>query len=533
MNVRKFIIIPAISILYLLLTYQRGFCHVDYKVESAIQDNSILNQSDVFNPGSNYEIALPTNIRDIIKNNRYFSAADNDAVKEFASYLYKFKSFSDEPQDFEYSKVERPDNANSNNTLDRESILQDLDYFFGTMNYSYAGYQYFGGDKAFNTARGNIIKAVDKYKYVITRTVLAKIISENLSFVQDSHFSVDNYRTAKKYYYLSNNDYHIQKDSAGFFSIFGNEKYYVDKINGDSYKNYIKPTLAENGILTYEIGTVEPVFEKNVKITFKSVNKHIERLITLSYRKPDSLSHIGYDRSEINGITILTNRRMYLLNENKDELDDFVNDASTLNSLDIFILDIRGNNGGQDTYPINWYKNLTGNYPSYGPKLFCSLGTRLCLQHEFVNLQNGIYRNTESRSSELKTSIRQMEAGKLKEGWDDIINISAETYKNKTFVIVLMDGYTASSGESFINYLRSLENVIFIGTNSAGAFLIGNNNLWALPNSGIQIFSGRNINLPPSLKNTDGMGFQPDIWVNSQDIVSRAILFAKKYKIKQ
>ncbi len=533
MNVRKFIIIPAISILYLFLVRQTVFCYTDNSVESEVRDNNILNQSDVFNPGSNYEIALPSNIRDIIKNNRYFSAADNAAVKEFASNLYKFKSFSNEPQDFEYSKVERSDNTNSNNTLSRESILQDLDYFFGTMKYSYAGYQYFGGDKAFNTARGNIIKAVDKYKYVITRAVLAKIISENLSFIQDSHFSVDNYRTAKKYYYLNNNDYHIQKDSAGFFSIFGTEKYYVDKINGDSYKNYIKPTLAPNGILTYEIGTIEPVFEKYVKITFKSFNKRIERMITLSYRKLGNLPHVGYDRYEINGITILTNRRMYLLNENKDELDDFVNDANKLNSLGIFILDIRGNNGGQDTYPINWYKNLTGNYPSNGPRLFCSLETRLCFQHEFVNLQNGIYRNKESRSSELETSIRQMEAGKLKEGWDDIINLSAETYKNKTFVIVLMDGYTVSSGESFINYLRSLENVIFIGTNSGGAFLIGNNNLWTLPNSGIQIFSGRNVNLPPNLKNTDGMGFQPDIWVNSQDILSRALLFAKKYRIKQ
>ena len=46
-----------------------------------------------------------------------------------------------------------------------------------------------------------------------------------------------------------------------------------------------------------------------------------------------------------------------------------------------------------------------------------------------------------------------------------------EQKKNKTKLIVLMDGNTASAAESLISHLNTLKNVVFIGTNTSGCFL--------------------------------------------------------------
>lgn len=104
-------------------------------------------------------------------------------------------------------------------------------------------------------------------------------------------------------------------------------------------------------------------------------------------------------------------------------------------------------------------------------------------------------------------------------------------FDNEPLVIVLINNNVASAGEEFVSYLRTLNNVLFIGTNTSGAVLIGSNTSWYLPNSNIAINSGTNINLPPTMENMDGKGFYPDLWVNSEDIVDRVINFINKYDL--
>ncbi len=95
--------------------------------------------------------------------------------------------------------------------------------------------------------------------------------------------------------------------------------------------------------------------------------------------------------------------------------------------------------------------------------------------------------------------------------------------KNDTKIFVLIDSNTASSGEAFIELLKNIENVIFVGTNTSGV-LIGEASVeCVLPNSKITIIYGSNLRLYNGF--TEGVGFEPDIWINSYDSLDRVLKF--------
>lgn len=54
---------------------------------------------------------------------------------------------------------------------------------------------------------------------------------------------------------------------------------------------------------------------------------------------------------------------------------------------------------------------------------------------------------------------------------------------------MLVDNRCASSGESMLNFLRCLDNVVIIGSTSAGYQLSGNVHSLYLPNTGMQMLS--------------------------------------------
>ena len=96
-----------------------------------------------------------------------------------------------------------------------------------------------------------------------------------------------------------------------------------------------------------------------------------------------------------------------------------------------------------------------------------------------------------------------------------------------------MDGAVSSAGELFIAYLRQLENVLFVGTNTSGTLVTGGITATTLPYSGLTLFLGTMLNLRPDFSQFEGIGFMPDLWVPPEESLDRALRFIERHGMRE
>lgn len=522
---KKFII----TLVTVVLFTQFIGCTTNNKV-STQSDNSIENENRVSEAS---KIKIPENIIETIAQNRDFSSQiTEDDTKEFKKFLYKYDSFKDEPS-LELIKW----NSENLDEKKKESIsidqaLYDVNFFFDMLRYSYAGYEYFGGDETFGNAKENIIEELGNFNENIDISMLSQLIKNNMGFIQDSHFRIGYYGVAKRYKYISNNEVIFHKDGDKLYTNLNGENYYLDSVNNSDYNSYIKPSLDEEGNIIYQFGIMDTSDTKQINILLKSKNTSKEENIVLSYKSMRYSKYVGYKTYTIDNIPIIVNRRMYKISESDTELDNFLEHAEEFKDNDIIILDIRGNIGGTSIYPMGWIKKFTEKEavsPWISSKLKTAVNNKLALNY----LMNNSYESyREERIKEVEKELGEMVVGDTLEGWTEVNFVKPQKINSDTLVVVLTDNGVASCGEEFVSYLKSLNNVIFIGTNTGGAMLISDNATWFLPNSKLRINSGTGIILNPNLENIDGRGYYPDLWVNSHDIVNRVIKFINKYDMR-
>jgi len=94
---------------------------------------------------------------------------------------------------------------------------------------------------------------------------------------------------------------------------------------------------------------------------------------------------------------------------------------------------------------------------------------------------------------------------------------------NQIPIIVLVDDTCGSAGESMLNYLRGLDNVIIVGSNSAGYQLCGNQSTMWLPYSKITFAFGSSLMFHFTDENVDYRGYMPDVWCNPADALEAVL----------
>ena len=114
-------------------------------------------------------------------------------------------------------------------------------------------------------------------------------------------------------------------------------------------------------------------------------------------------------------------------------------------------------------------------------------------------------------------------------GWTEIKYHKNKFIENDVLIIVLTDFGVASAGESFVKYLKQLNNVIFIGTNTAGILNFCNMGMCNLANSKLEIFMSKTISFEPDFEFREGKGYLPDFWVNPEKSLDLALKFLDKY----
>ena len=221
-------------------------------------------------------------------------------------------------------------------------------------------------------------------------------------------------------------------------------------------------------------------------------------------------------------------KRMYNIDSNDNSVELFAESANKAKNEDVVIIDIRGNIGGNSFGVYEWFKNFIEKTPNekFTIMSLTSLINNTLIKRAFE--ENTTIENTQDSISKSilyqRNNILEL-ANSNENKWyiEKLENKNNSLIKNNTKVFVLIDNHTASSGEAFIGLLKNIENVIFVGTNTSGLGISDATNECILPNSKITVIYGSNLRLYNDF--TEGIGFESDIWINSNDSLDRILKF--------
>ncbi len=396
-------------------------------------------------------------------------------------------------------------------SVSRDDALADIDLLFRALHNAYAAYYYFGEDK-FDAAEAEVKAWVQKQKTVNVEK-LGQTINTALQFVQDAHFAIrpgeENVKQQKAWYSYIGTEQSFFKDDSGYYRMIDGEKWYVDSLSNKSCE--MSPVLRANGSLGYaptllchgKAGSSDTITLRNgdgVTRTDKIVWKANESLLDDTWDR----SSACYRYLEENGILYLSIRLFDSRRFADTVLPEYAASGSKAKNCKLVIYDLRSNGGGDDRYARTWTQNFTGA-KSVEPKVAAgNRGSKLGNAAGFNWMSVGIFDGGVSRGNWLPNDIP---------------------------VIVLMDSRCGSSGESALTFAKTMDNVIVIGSNSAGYQLCGNVYDYSLPCTGITACFGVSLSFYGSMDNVDYKGYEPDLWCNPKTALQSVLNMVERYDL--
>lgn len=424
--------------------------------------------------------------------------------------------------------------------ITKDEAIEDLDMLFWLLRASYGAYGYFGGDEVFNNAKKIIEKEISQQDTLKTQEFLL-ILLENLSFLEDTHFSLNGFTTFfnEKYLYAENDNREFHKDTYGYYIKIDNEKWYLEK----EKESLLKLTIGESGELVYGLFTLSTKEESkdlpgNITIKCGETSLHYDLTWEIaSIGEPFGTDGNVYYYDEIDGIPVASIRAMITRDAENQETLQFIRDAEKIKYKEVAILDLRMNGGGFPGINELWLYQLTDNivFPNM-EKL-----TRKDSLPKGKLCENDIGENLLSYEYLLDFYKEYL---KLRQESDsDLINVDNSDYYtiikyNPRFIdrdnilFVLVDKNTYSAAESLLLQLKTVGNVIFVGTNSNGCYLTDVLRVpYYLPNSRILISYGKSLHVTNFMYEFDSRGIMPDLYIGSQEALDAVIRCIKYYDI--
>lgn len=396
-------------------------------------------------------------------------------------------------------------------SVSQADALADVDLLFRALHNAYGAYYYFGADK-FAAAEAEVKAWVQKQTTVNVEK-LGQTINTALQFVQDAHFAIrpgeENVKQQKAWYSYIGTEQSFFKDDSGYYRMIDGEKWYVDSLSNKSSE--MSPVLRANGSLGYaptllchgKAGSSDTITLRN--------GDGVTRTDKIVWKANESLLDDTWDRSSACYRYLEENRILYLSIRLFDSrrfadtvLPEYAASGSKAKNCKLVIYDLRSNGGGDDRYARTWTQNFTGA-KSVDPKVAAgNRGSKLGNAAGFNWMSVGIFDGGVSRGNWLPNDIP---------------------------VIVLMDSRCGSSGESALTFTKTMDNVIVIGSNSAGYQLCGNVYDYSLPRTGITACFGVSISFYGSMGNVDYKGYEPDLWCNPKTALQSVLNMVERYDL--
>lgn len=364
-------------------------------------------------------------------------------------------------------------------TLTAQEATEDAEAFFQLLHDFYGGYGYFGGDQAFQPALEQVLSELSGKTKVSDKSLQQSLESVLGPLILDGHFAINGHFLCAaqrlNMYYVP--DLYLDEEQAA-----------------DMDPLYVKRTIGPDGALSWCFAALT----SEGSDLPEALGEYTGLDWTLAEAAPGVGSTV-YERRETDGLTVLVNQVLSDVGtegdswyERMDQLNEFAGSGESYRGLPVFVIDLRGNIGGQPAFARRWFEGFAGTAPSP------------C-------------RSTLIRWSPLNGYMEALGYEVPEQPGASVIQDSEGTWvNNESIIFCLTDYATASAGEWFVGDLRTMEHVVFVGSNTCGATLMTNNQTYYLPHSGLPVSFGTSLMLTPE-GNQEEMGFQPDLWVPPQD----------------
>jgi len=331
--------------------------------------------------------------------------------------------------------------------------------------------------------------------------------------------------------YFSSRKFSFYEDNNKFYTYIDQDLFYLKSIDEEDPTKYMKLSLDENGDMVFNIGVLSDTYDASIPLTLLFESRKGLRQETLSlfeyiplYKEETK----SYNYYEIDGIPILDVNCLCRVTPDDNTIEEFIKDSKKMRNKDTIIIDLRNNNGGSMVNVEEWYKGFTGSK----------------LQKDII--QSGLYTNTSVSLSKHNFEVKKNESDETKNkclevisgyesekyfpGWSNIKYEEFNPPENKVKIFILLDESTASASEFFTYYLRKLDNVTLVGTNTNGCVLTGNCNSAYLPNSKIPLHISHKIYMNKEFHSIEGLGIFPDLWVKPTQALDRVVKYINKNK---
>lgn len=414
-------------------------------------------------------------------------------------------------------------------------MQEDLETFIYLLETSYIGY-----DDALergldtNVQRQKVLGYFENQEVIQIQDFLDVLYKAFEDYIQDKHASV---------MYRNNNDYRAFIKSANIFF----SDVYVKKNAGDYFvcesdqpeintgARYISDVeylfiYPSKGNDVYRIGCISTGNPEKLILEFdgKPFDVQLKQCFTAKGNDEFSSFDLEMDKS----IYIKLNRCYFNNDRELKSLHKIAESYKSCMDKDYVILDVRGNEGGDDYYLNNFLNGLynlkkseinygTNTRTVYSPANIKSFKTIIPYYADVNNPE------VKKMLKEISFYEKQMKKNPQKIIKNEIYEktiLDEPEFKGK--LIILTDKASASAGEDVIAYGYALfgktGQIIQVGQNTAGCQLFGNRMDYVLTKSGIDVhFSITDFaavtKLAPNFHG-EGYGYYPDYWATNEDI---------------
>jgi len=455
-------------------------------------------------------------------------------------------------------------------SLTHEQLGKEIQFLFDLLRHGYDGYLYFGGDDVFLPIRDATLERLASMSdpLLVYSYLNDLLVPAFQGVIADNHFLIQHIRFGPSAHVpFMSEEFILRRGGGGFVTEIDRVLYKVIEVKGlpSPSLDGILPTLTPGGEFAWVFGLVTPdsgrdTMEITVRFEDAATNESHSRLVNLQRVDSPRLSTGSIiARHEIDGVTILENRRLSGSSRSflpLEDRDNFLRSGYELRDVPVLVMDLRGNTGGNGSLASQWVKMYTGQEPQLNSlfawsnlqvstvasalmNFFTPFFTPLHLLTPLYPLtqESVIERPSErARARDPRFAMTGVSEASVPGSLPLTTSVSRTLphvpIPNENFVIVLTDKNIGSAGELFVGYLRQLENVLVVGTNTAGAFLNGNVGSAILPYSGLAVRFGTQLNLRHDLSQFEGVGFMPDLWVPPGESLERVLRFVKRHGLQ-
>lgn len=416
-------------------------------------------------------------------------------------------------------------------TVTKEQAMEDAEYLWKAFASAYGGYYYFG-DETFKNAHQQVLSDIRACKgNTISYDQFDQILNRAYSFIKDKHIRFFNDTKYVTYYVKG---LFIREDTKGFYYVIDNEKWYLQAVDKGDLSDYIQITIADTGELVYGFyhrfaSEKDSAMPKNLTLVSGGKTKNM----SLKWTKSGAIGHdqadtVGrfYATENIDGHNVVKIRSFgyFLSDDHKEELEKYMETGNFLSGQDYVIVDSRSHGGGGEGCPAVWMNRFLGNREASWERKFLHVVES---SNVLFDVQSRLheYALKQDFPDEAVISQNRTEYPRTREVF------IAKQNKNKHPLFVLTDYLSGSAGEQIISQYRTVENVLIIGTNTAGC-MFGNVQIWIhLPNTGYGVGFGNCATLEDFV-NREGYGYDPDIWVPSEYALELTLKMCEFYGLQ-